>query len=80
MVRKTRSKLDKIRIKRAVISSFIENLKVLHCSAWAEKMCMTLCRAFEEGEEDFTPMGFMFVVILFFVRIHIFVLVDDKFW
>ena len=80
VVGKTRSKPGKIRIKLVVTSSFIENCKVSHCNAWATKMCMTLCRAFEEGEEDFTPMGFMSKAFLPCVNIHLFVLVDEKIW
>ena len=80
VVRRTRNEPGKIRALLAVTSSFIENFKISHSNARVAEMCRTLCIAFGEGEEDFIPMGLIFIVILLFVSIHLFVLVDEIFW
>ena len=80
VVRRTRNEPSKIRAHSTVTSSFIENFKISRSNARVAEMCRTLCIAFGEGEEDFMPMGFMSIVFLPFVSIHLFVLVDDKFW
>ena len=80
VVRRKRNELGKIRAQSAVTSSFIENSKISRSNARVAEMYRTLHLAFEEGEEDFMPMGFMSIVFLLFVRVHLFVSMDDKFW
>ena len=57
VVRKTRNEPCKITTFSVIVSSFKQIFKVSHCYAQAAKMCRALCISFEEGEEDFIPMG-----------------------